>query len=229
MKRIHVYMMIIVSLYFFSACSDMNDLHNRYLKDGETVYLAKFDSISLHPGRGRIQVEYWQSDPKAKKCLVEWALGGESTLIDISLSVAETPNSFFINELTEGTISFDFTACTADLNYKSLKKNSTCSVYGDKYAVTLMNATVKSPTYNSEKRELKFTWSSNYENVVGYSIRYTNTSGIQETVRFPVTDDRIVVLPNFPAKGSFEYATIYLPTPLTIDEFETPYATYTVK
>ena len=40
------------------ACSDMNDLHDKYLEQGETIYLAKFDSVKLYPGRYRARVDY---------------------------------------------------------------------------------------------------------------------------------------------------------------------------
>lgn len=208
------------------SCSDMNSLHDPYLQGGETTYLTKFDSISLHPGRGRVMVEYWTHDPKGKKCLVEWDLGQSSKVVDISMTDGDTPNTFILDDLNETTISFDFTACSEDLQYRSLKYSSTVTVYGDRYESTLMNATVTSPSYDAGTQEFTFKWSSNYQNVVGYMIRYQTNTGEMRELREEVTDTRKVVLSDFPQNGSFEYATVYKPSEGAIDEFMTPYEKY---
>lgn len=208
------------------SCSDMNSLHDPYLQGGETTYLTKFDSISLHSGRGRIMVEYWTHDPKGKKCLVEWDLGKSSKVIDITLTDGDTPNTFILDDLDETTISFDFTVCSEDLQYRSLKYSSTVTVYGDRYESTLMNATVTSPSYDADTEEFSFKWSSNYQNVVGYMIRYRTKAGEMREQREEVTDNRVVVLKDFPKGGLFEYATIYRPNEGAIDEFMTPYEEY---
>lgn len=229
MKNICLYIALIAGS-MLTACSDMNDLHDKYLKDGETIYLAKFDSISLHSGRNRVMMEYWLSDPKAKKCLIAWDLGESHELIDVSLSEGGTPNVVYIDNLKESAISFEFTSCTEDLQYQSLKTSVTCSTYGDRYFTTLLNATVKKATYDSQDNELTITWSSNYENVIGYSIRYATATGDLATVRADVNADKKVVLENFPPQGgSFEYAAIYLPDEGAIDEFQTGYSKYIVE
>lgn len=208
------------------ACSDMNDLHDKYLQEGEMIYLARFDSISLHPGKERLMVEYWYSDPKAKKCLVTWNMGQDSKEIDMSMSNGETPNVFYIDDLPETTISFDFTAYTEDLQYYSLTSNYTVSVYGDKYTNTLMNATAITgdASFNPLTDEVTFHWTSNYENVVGYLIRYTDRDGKDQEVRVEPNSKKEVVLPNFPEGGTLTYATIYRPQEDAIDEFTTAFS-----
>lgn len=227
MKQCYIQLGLFLLLtLWFGSCSDMNSLHDPYLQGGETTYLTKFDSISLHPGRGRVMVEYWAHDPKGKKCLVEWDLGKSSKVVDISLTDEDTPQTFILEDLNETTISFDFTVCSEDLKYRSLKYSSTVTVYGDRYESTLMNATVTSPFYDVGTQEFTFKWSSNYQNVVGYMVRYqTNTGELRER-REEVTDTRKVVLSDFPQNGSFEYATVYKPSEGAIDEFMTPYEEY---
>ncbi len=38
-------LMFVLSGVAIVACSDMNDLHDKYLQQGETIYSAKFDSV----------------------------------------------------------------------------------------------------------------------------------------------------------------------------------------
>lgn len=207
----------------------MNDLHDPYLKEGEITYLAKLDSISLHPGRERMMVEYWNHEPKAKKCIIKWDLGESMKEVDIAMSEGDAPNVFFIDELKETTISFDFAVYTEDKQYYSLVSNATATIYGDKYRATLMNASIASHSYDPESRELTFHWSSNYENVVGYQIKYKDVNDKEQTIRVEVNAEKEAVLPDFPESGSLEYATIYLPTENAIDEFATDYKSYSTQ
>lgn len=206
------------------ACSDMNDLHDKYLEQGETIYLAKFDSVKLYPGRYRARVDYWVTDPKAKKCVIEWNMGASSKTVDITNTTGETPNSFYLEELDETTISFDFRTYTEVMEYPSLKTNVTTTIYGDRYLSTLLNTNVSSYSFSPITQELTLYWSSNYEGTIAYLIKYTNINGEEQELRIDVNSEKKAVLPDFPEFGSFTYATVYLPAEGAIDEFATPFS-----
>ena len=206
------------------ACSDMNDLHDKYLEQGETIYLAKFDSVKLYPGRYRARVDYWVTDPKAKKCVIEWNMGASSKTVDITNTTGETPNSFYLEELDETTISFDFRTYTEAMEYPSLKTNVTTTIYGDRYLSTLLNTNVSSYSFSPITQELTLYWSSNYEGTIAYLIKYTNINGEEQELRIDVNSEKKAVLPDFPEFGSFTYATVYLPAEGAIDEFATPFS-----
>lgn len=206
------------------ACSDMNDLHEKYLEQGETIYLAKFDSVKLYPGRYRVRVDYWVTDPKAEKCMIEWNMGASSKTVDITNTSGEIPNSFYLEDLEETTISFDFCTYTEEMEYPSLKTNVTTTVYGDKYMSALLNASVSSYSYSPITQELTFYWSGNYEGAIAYLIKYTDISGEKQEIRVDVNNEKKVVLPDFPEFGSFTYATVYLPVTKAIDEFITAFS-----
>lgn len=214
----------VLAMWVVTACSDMNDLHDIYLQNGETIYTAKFDSIKLYPGRYRMRVDYWVTDPKAEKCQVEWNMGAESTVVDITNTINEVPNSFYIDNLEETTISFDFNTCTAEMQYPSLKTNVTTTIYGDKYASTLLNANISSFEYSKEEQLLTLYWSANYDNVIAYLIRYIDNAGVEQEVRVEVNADKKAVLTDFRESGSLVYASVYLPIEGAIDEFVTAYS-----
>lgn len=217
-------LMFVLSGLAVAACSDMNDLHDKYLEQGETIYLAKFDSIKLYPGRNRARVDYWVTDPKAKKCVTEWNMGASSKTVDITNTDGETPNSFYLEDLDETTISFDFRTYTETMEYPSLKTNVTTTIYGDRYQSTLLNANVSSSSYNPVDGAQIIYWSSNYEGAVAYMLKYTDVNGDEQEMRVDVNKDKKAVLPNFPEFGSFTYATVYLPTEGAIDEFITEFS-----
>ncbi len=225
MKKWYIKMlMFVLSGVAVAACSDMNDLHDQYLQQGETIYSAKFDSIKIFSGRYRVRVDYWVTDPKVAKCQISWNMGKESKVVDITNTTGETPNSFFIEDLEETTISFDFNTCTADLEYPSLKTNVSATVYGDKYVSTLLNTNVSSYSFSPIEQALTLYWTSNYEGAVAYILKYTDVNDEEREIRAEVNKEKKAVLPDFPEFGSFTYATVYLPAEGAIDEFVIPFS-----
>lgn len=224
MKKWYIKMLMFVCLgAAIIACSDMNDLHDKYLQQGETIYLAKFDSIKIFSGRYRVRVDYWVTDPKASKCQISWNMGADSKIVDITNTTGEVPNSFYIDDLEETTFSFDFNTCTADLEYPSLKTSISATVYGDKYVSTLLNTSVRSYSFNPINQSLTLHWTSNYEGTIAYIIKYTDVYGEEREIREDANLDKVAVLPDFPELGSFTYATVYLPAEGAIDEFVLPF------
>lgn len=206
----------------FPSCSKMNDLHDKYLREGETIYLAKMDSLALHSGRHRILVEYWISDPKAKKCKVEWDLGEKSAIFDVEKTAGkENPGSFYIENLDETTISFDFTLLTAAMEYPSLKTSAAVTVYGDRYVSTLMGPTIKS--IGCADNIITLSLASHYENVVGYVFNYPSATGGSATKRTDISTLKIL-LENAAEHGTVEYAAVYMPSEDSIDEYTTSFA-----
>lgn len=223
MKRnITIIMLIACLAMLLPACSKMNDLHDKYLKAGETIYLAKMDSLALHSGRHRILVEYWISDPKAKKCKVEWDLGEKSAIFDVEKTEGrDHPGSFIIEDLDETTVSFDFTLLTDKMEYPSLKTSAVVTVYGDRYVSTLMGPTIKSIACANNKITLNL--ASHYENVVGYVFNYPSIDGGTTTKRTDISSLKIELESAAP-NGKVEYAAIYMPTEDSIDEYLTSFA-----
>ena len=51
------YLLLGLLVLLVSSCDGMNDLHEPYLRQGETIYAAKVDSVSVGPGDGRAKLE----------------------------------------------------------------------------------------------------------------------------------------------------------------------------
>jgi len=222
-KYISIVILVASIAMALASCSKMNDLHDKYLQQGETIYLSKLDSLALHTGRHRVLVEYWISDPKAKKCKVEWDLGEKSAVFDVERTGKDHPGSFYIEDLDETTISFDFTLLTENMEYPSLKTGAAVTVYGDRYVSTLMGPTIKKAEYSGT--DLTVTLASHYENVVGYSFNYPLADGTTATKRADISSLKIV-LEGAAEHGTLVYSAIYKPAADSIDEYFTTAAEY---
>lgn len=225
---------VLVSLLFLSlflgvSCSDMNDLHDEYLKDGETTYIAIFDSIQAFSGRERIQIKYWLSDPKAKHVKIYWDLRAESVTEDIHVTTPDHPGVIWIEDLSEGSISFEMLNYDENFEDFSITMNFTKSVYGKFYQSYLANRLVKSYSYDKSNQKVTINWvSAVYDNAVGTEIKYRNTEGEETVVEFPM-DQSTLVIENLPELSVLEFRTLYLPEETGVDTFYTEYTSFLVE
>ena len=66
MKNNYNYLWIVL-ISFLVSCSDMNDLHQPYLDQGEHIYAAKVDAVVVRPGNERIQLDLFYTAQRIKR------------------------------------------------------------------------------------------------------------------------------------------------------------------
>ena len=66
MKNNYNYLWIVL-ISFLVSCSDMNDLHQPYLDQGEHIYAAKVDAVVVRPGNERIQLDLFYTAQRIKE------------------------------------------------------------------------------------------------------------------------------------------------------------------
>src|SRR3546814_10470158 len=54
------------------ACSKMDSTYDEFLIGGEHRYSKKPDSVSIHPGKNRVEIWMLISSPTVNKCKVFW-------------------------------------------------------------------------------------------------------------------------------------------------------------
>lgn len=229
MKRLIILLFFLLPLAWGGfSCSKMNDLHDKYLKDGEIIYLGKFDSLSLSPGKNRLKVEYWLSDPKVKKTEIFWSLKTKSIRVDVSLATdPDRPGVFFIDDLEEGALNFDIYNRNAEMTLSSVAENVSTNVYGDNFQETsVINRSVKT-SYNAATSVMQIVWSGVYDYSYQTEVVYTDGNDSERTIVTPSAKDT-TLLNDFPPTGTFTYRTVYLPTENCIDYFYTDWATFTL-
>lgn len=235
MKKINYILIAAVSA--LCACSDMNSLHDKYLEDGETIYLARFDSLKIYPGRERVQVFYWLSDPKVATTTATWNMDRESGEYEVHKTTPDTPGSFIITGLDEGSYSFNFYNNNAEHDLRSIKYSITAISYGDAYQNAIINTSPTDFTYNQTTDKYSFKIKTRYENAMAYDVCYTKVDGTKVTdLRYSIESlsdkDGNMVYPIVLEGGSstmdIQLRTVYHPEPNCIDEFVTSYETYTL-
>lgn len=215
MKLYNVLTIKLFLLCFLMACSNMNDFHDQYLNKGEIIYTGRIDSAKVFPGRNRIMLRYWSSDPKAKKILFYWSFRSDSLLLDIPDKEKKDSVDVIISNLEEGNINLEIFTMNENLNNRSVAYNLTSNVYGDKYSLTLRNRPIRT-ILSDPVIGTVFYWSSAVQNSIGNKITYKNNAG-KTVSRLVSSNENKTVIDEVMA--DITYQTAYLPTENAIDTF----------
>lgn len=203
---------LIFSIIFIS-CSKMNDLHMDYLLEGERVYVGQPDSVHILPGINRVELQYWVSDPKAKKMKVYWNNKLDSILTDIPYSDVNKPKILEIKNLEPKNYSFQIIVYNENWKNPSIPMEVITEVYSEKYLSRLFPRRIEYVNYlTPEKVYVNFYRST--DKSIESVITYTNLDGISVKTTVP-NDESSVVLENF--KGNLEVTTFFLPFEMALD------------
>ena len=206
------------------GCEKMNDRHDKYLKEGEIIYIGRVDSALAFPGDERILFHYWISDPRAKTVTVTWSNGKESYTLPIPPHESTDPLTIQIGKnervIPEGNYTFLWVSKDEKDNTSIvLEKNA--RVYGARYRETLSDHIILDAQAVDNNVEIKWAASTSEEEA-GVAVTYVNRAGTAITVDYPVTGLSTTVLDNVDFSVRPTYQTKYLPTPNAIDTFSMP-------
>lgn len=225
MKYTYLIVFFALTGWLLSACSDMNDVHDPWMKDGEITYVGRIDSLHAYSGRERILISYWLTDPRVKKLIIYWNQRADS--IEVPVPVHQPADSLTViigegdTKINEGDHTFFFYSHD-DRGHRSVKFETMLSVYGDRYEATLNNRSIR--TVKSEKDTLTLEWggsSSNEE--IGIEIRYTDKQGNKKSL-FAETEllTQAIVLENVDVTKEVTFRTLFKPDPQALDTFSAP-------
>lgn len=217
-KHIIIGAFITVSLSGLGACDDMNSINQKYLDEGERIYIGVPDSLTVKPGNQRAIVA-WKidADPKLKDCIVSWGTGDS-----IIFPIERTNND---PQWLEGEIknlpekSLIFTAYTRDIyGNTSIRKEKSQMIYGPHY-IALQSARKIASMMAYSMNRLEMTWYT-LDNCVGVNMHYMNRNNQMVDVHIDALQTQ-VILTDFVLEGKFTYETLYKPEANSIDIFET--------
>lgn len=206
-------------LIMIGSCTKMNDFHDEYLKRGELLYVGRVDSADVMPGKKRVQIRYWSSDPKAKKLKIYWKSKTDSLLLDIPAGSGEVPVDILISNLEENNYLFEMFTYDKDMESKSVVFQKSGKTYGDKFQASITTRLIKTAVFLSNG-QMEIRWLGEVEKALGTELIYTNKLGVQVEKFIPINES-ITMLND--VGGNFKYRTIFLPEANAIDEFYTDY------
>lgn len=207
----------IVALIFVSfifSCDDMNDIHQKYLDEGEDVYIGYPNILTAHGGYERVQL-VWKinADPKIDECCIYWNNRQDSLTVapdrtdTVMRQIVPLPEGKYILEMVNKSQS----------GYRSLVSTISTESYGEAYREQLFNRVVTEQV--ATPRDITLTWSLE-EGCVGTYMKYKNNKGEQKEV-FIEGEQTTLKLDDYVLGGSFTYSSLYLPEIGAIDTIAT--------
>ncbi len=202
-KLLYVVFILAVPFFIFS-CSEMNDLHDKYLNEGEIIYAAKVDSAVVYPGKERVLIKMIIESQRIGTVRIFWNDFKDSTDVSIQNNVGDF--EVLIESLEERAYIFQLVSIDQFGN-RSLPFELSGEVYGDNYEDELLTRAVK--IINSVDG-LAVTLSSAYDDNIATEISYTHTTGEIVSVSIPSSEDSYKITDN-QSGSEFTVSSTYAP------------------
>ena len=202
--------------WFLTACEKMEDTYKQFYEMGETIYVAKADSVKARGGNNRIELSWLLlSDPSVDNYKVYWnnrqdSLTGNviktKDVDTVRLMLADIPESVYLFEI----ILYDKNG------HSSIISSVIGRSYGNVYQQSLTNRGIDQFRRLSTGAQLS--WLKPAPDLLFTDIKYKNTAGDFTNV-IVSRDDASALLSGIPVKGSFDYRSAYKPEPNALDTF----------
>lgn len=208
----------IVALIVIPGCETMEDTYSQFSKVGETLYIAKADSIKVRGGNYRIELSWLLlSDPKINSYKVYWNNRRDSITNSVVKTEGVDTVRVMLDNMREDVHNFDI--YTFDKHGNSSVRASTVGrVYGDNYKGALLNRTYKSLTRKGTYVIVQ--WSASDNTVLHVDLNYLNSENLLVNKRIPRATEKDTLF-LFPTGGTFNFRTAFLPEPAALDTFFT--------
>lgn len=217
-KYIFLYSGLIILIIGFVSCSSMDDNYERFLEGGEHIYPAKPDSVMVYPGKNRIKLSWFITDPTVTKAKVYWSNKTDSMVVSIEQSKRGRDSvNVILQNMGEGNYSFTIIDFDSKGN-SSIPVSAVGHVYGTNYASSIRNR-----AFNSIKQlgdTYILSWGSSYQNTIGTVLKYTNQLNHIDSIFIPVDSNKTHINNFLGLDSTFSFYTLYHPN-ASIDTFET--------
>ncbi|SFB82323.1 protein of unknown function [Parapedobacter composti] len=202
------------------GCKKMEDKISEFIKDGETIYIAKADSIKARGGNERIELSWLLlSDPKVTNYKIYWNSRQDSVGGAVTKSQDVDTVRVTLNGMVEGTYYFEIFMFDKDGN-ASIPATAIGRVYGEQYQASLLGRTYRGMTRVGEGVEID--WMPAQPSLVGVEVKYRDSEGgiVEHIVPQGAELD---TLQKFPPNGDFQYRSMFKPDSNALDVFYTEY------
>jgi hypothetical protein len=141
---------LLIAATVLVACDGMNDMHNKYLENGEIVYLPKPDSVVFLPDRYSALIRLWiYNSPNTKSIDLYWNNGRDSLIFPVSLHTGMDSVDIKIPDLEEQAYEFSIFTSNHSGN-RSIPVQGSVTVIGDLWENSISDRRVSKIEYTSE-------------------------------------------------------------------------------
>ncbi len=188
MKKIIILLVWLLSIAaIIVSCDDMNSIHQKYIDDGERIYLSQTDSLKAYPGVGRVKLVWNVSaDPQLETTVIFWNMRKDSIERSFTRTQEWMQKDSVIIPLPEGTYNFEL------VNKNQLGGRSMTAVvqgksYGERFASDLKArsiAGILSAGFDpvAQSSTVKIIWGEAPEGSIGTKLMYIKRTTGEELV-----------------------------------------------
>lgn len=209
-------LLAILPLAAIFSCQKMNDLHDKYLVNGEDIYICKPTECVAQAGYEKIKITYKYSDVRTGKISVTWR--GGSILEDVPENSLGEECVLMLEDLPEDTYTLSVKMWSADETFYSVPIELQVTTFGEYYVSGLQNAKVLAAYYLEEDQALFLNWRPSFGST-SCEIYYTDCDGKDQVVPLP-SDATFTNIPNIDINKSVSYCSYFHPAS-SFEEFST--------
>lgn len=209
-----------IIIFTLSACDKMDSIYSEFVKEGETIYPQKADSLKTYSGDSRIKISWLLlSDPSITSSKVFWNNKKDSVEVAVQRTKSIDTVSVIINNLDERVYTFEIYTYDAKGN-KSVSSEVSGTVYGDIYKSSLVPRTINTLTVTG--KDIIIDWKAAIDKSIGNEVIYTDNTGIIQKRHVPVNQNS-TKLTDYNLDTDFQYRSLFLTDTAAIDTFLTKY------
>lgn len=143
---------LLLLVAFVSSCNDMNDGINKFMKNGERLYMGVPDSVKTYAGKNRFLVSFILNDSRVDTLTIYWNQKGDSLLVPIMSHNIDSVYKVFVVggsfPIPEGNSVLQFVS-KGKGKYNSMTVENSVNVYGNRYQSKIISRYLNIPASNS--------------------------------------------------------------------------------
>lgn len=181
------------------------------------IFTGYAKDLVSYPGKNRVKLKFLLDDEQIAYCVVFWNNKSKSKRInkdEEKNGVIET----YIDELNEGDYTFEVSVYDKN-DVLGITVASSRKVYGESYASTLTNRTVRDMIFIIGDVPV-LEWSEAKPGEVALDVSYQDETGDVRKSRLK-NDQNSITLPGYRENTPIEYRSLYLPEKACLDTFYT--------
>ena len=220
-KNIYQGIPVLMAMFLFFSCSEMDHQYRDFILDGEKIYPGKVYQVSVLPGKNRVKLEMkTYPDPNVESVWVKWTAQGvaDSLQADVEKGAQYHTAEVLIDGLAENSYTFYFYTVDADGN-RSVPAERSAQVFGEKYMSTLRPHFVQEAIYDNDTLSIMISPASDTV-ALGTEFYYIDKAG-KVASRFVPNEETEVKLADFKPGSQLSYRSLYVPQSNALDTFYT--------
>lgn len=215
MKKANLYFgLTVLVMLIISSCESMNDFHYEYIKDGETIYSTKLDSVNVFPGDNRVKISGLLVNPfGVEEIKIYYNDYSDSVTFDYVQEYAIDTIDMLLENLEEKSYNFNIYTGNGE-GQNSIMVSAFGSAYGEQYQQSLLERPIDSDTAFGS--DLHLHWLPAGEMEKGTEVKYTDNSGSEVILVMP-KDNSSIVLTDY--SEGISVRSYYIPEETAMDSF----------